>query len=54
MKRQDDGNDDVDQDDRWNRTGGSNVSYVPTFGGTGTLTNTFSGMLKSRSSMKNS
>jgi hypothetical protein len=46
MKRQDDNGDDADQDDRWNRTGGSNFSYVPSFGGTGTLNNTFSGMSK--------
>ncbi|CAF1499005.1 unnamed protein product, partial [Adineta steineri] len=36
-KRQDD--DDFDADDKWNRTGDSNISYTPNFGGT--MTNTF-------------
>ncbi|CAF0907100.1 unnamed protein product [Adineta steineri] len=38
-KRQDD--DDFDADDKWNRTGDSNISYTPNFGGT--ITNTFTG-----------
>lgn len=43
QKRQDDFNDESDQDDKWNRTGGSNAVYVPSFGGTGgNSTNTFS------------
>jgi len=39
VKRQGDGGDDADQDDGWNRTGGSSASYVPSFGASGTLTN---------------
>ncbi len=45
MKRQDDGGDDNEQDNGLNRTGGSNASYIPSFGASGTLTNTFAGML---------
>ncbi|CAF1250114.1 unnamed protein product [Adineta ricciae] len=33
----------LDGDDRWNQTAGSNFSYMPPLGGTGTLANTFSG-----------
>ncbi len=44
LKRQDTGGDDADQEDGWNRTGGSNATYVPSFGGTGTLSNTFNSM----------
>lgn len=33
----------LDDDDRWNQTAGSNFSYTPTFGGTGTLTNALPG-----------
>jgi hypothetical protein len=45
LKRHDDDLDDLDQDDGRNRTFGSNTSYQPSFGGGGTLTSTFSGML---------
>lgn len=33
--------DDDDQDDRRNRTTGSKVPYVPSFGGSGPMTSTF-------------
>ncbi|CAF0997189.1 unnamed protein product [Rotaria sordida] len=39
-KRQNDIGDDVDLDDRWNRTSGSNASYMPSFGGGSTLDTT--------------
>ena len=48
IKRQSDGANADDQDDRWNRTGGSNASYVPTFGGGGgTMTNTLTSTFNS-------
>lgn len=44
LKRQDTEDGGADGEDAWNRTGGSNASYIPSFGGpTGTMTNTFSG-----------
>ena len=33
----------LDDNDRWNQTAGSSLSYMPTFGGTGTLTHTLPG-----------
>ncbi|CAF4942679.1 unnamed protein product, partial [Rotaria sp. Silwood1] len=40
LKRQNDIGDDIDLDDRWNRTGGSNSSYKPSFAGGSTLDTT--------------
>ncbi|CAF4687711.1 unnamed protein product, partial [Rotaria magnacalcarata] len=37
LKRQTEIVDDADPDDGWNRTAASSISYVPSFGGTGTL-----------------
>ncbi|CAF2065790.1 unnamed protein product [Rotaria magnacalcarata] len=40
LKRQTEIVDDADPDDGWNRTAASSISYVPSFGGTGTLNST--------------